>query len=88
MGKRSDIEVLKFEEIYCEKCDFYTSKKPVDVINDANIENTCISNKYYVGEECFKWFIGYMCHIDHEIKPLLIKEPKLSWSVKILGKIG
>ena len=41
-----------------------------------------VSYKYYIGEACWKYFIGYVNHFDDEIKPALIKLPKLSGSVK------
>ena len=47
----------------------------------VNIENILGSSKYDIGEECFKFFIGYVNKFDGEVKPL-IKLSKLSGSVK------
>ena len=78
-------EMLKFGEIYREKRKFHFSKKLIN-INDFNIENILGSNKYNIGEEWFKFFIGYVNKFDDEIKPLLTKLSKLSGSVKSFWK--
>ena len=72
-------EMLKFGEIYMLKKQNKT--KQID-INDVNIENILVLYKYYIGEACWKYFIGYVNHFDDDIKPVLIKLPKLSGSVK------
>ena len=47
-----------------------------------------VSYKYYIGEACWKYFIGYVNHFDDEIKPVLIKLPKLSGSIKKFLKVS
>ena len=51
--------MLKLWEICREKCRFHFKKKLLILI-DVNIENILWSSKYDVGEECFKFFIGYV----------------------------
>ena len=55
-------------------------------MTDVNIKNILGSSKYDIGEECFKFFIGYVNKFDDEVKPPLIKLSKLSGSVKRLWK--
>ena len=59
-------------------------KKKID-INNVNVENILVSYKYFIGEACWKYFLGDVNHFDDEIKPVLIKLPRLKKFFK--GKI-
>ena len=55
-------------------------------INDVNIDNTLLSSKYHFGRKNLKYYVGYVNHSNDSIKPLIIKLPKLSGSIKSLKK--
>ena len=48
---------------------------------DLDIENILGPNKYDMGEQYLKFFIGCVNKFDDKLKPLLIKLSKLSGSV-------
>ena len=58
----------------------YRHKSPVP-LRDVDIEKELVSNKIYLGEKSYKYFIGYLYN-DHKIKPLHILLPKASAYVK------
>ena len=73
MGK----EVLTFRDMEIEKKNkFYHHKSPI-FLEDLDIEKALVSNKIYLGEKNYKYFIGYF-YIDHRVKPLHIMLPKTS----------
>ena len=60
-------------------------KEPINM-NDVDIDNILVSSKCCIGEECFKYVIGYINHFDDDIKPLFTKFLKLTESIKSFEK--
>lgn len=51
-------EMIKFGKNYVKKCNFNSEKEPAS-INDVNIINILVSNKYNAGKKNFKYFWLY-----------------------------
>ena len=55
MGK----EILTLGDIYIGKNKFYRYKTPI-FLKDVDIEKVLVSNKIFLGEKNYKYFIGYL----------------------------
>ena len=77
MGK----EILTFEDTEIEKSKFYSYKSIVS-LRKVDIEKALVSNKIYLGEKSYKYFIGYLYN-DNRVKPLHLMVPKKGAYVKI-----
>ena len=69
-------EILKFGDIKIEKNTFYRQKTPI-FLKDVDIEKVLVSNKIFLGEKNYEYFIGNLYN-DHKVKPLQIMIPKMS----------
>ena len=71
--------MLKFRKHPIEKRNFQASKERIGV-NDDDIENIVVSNKYPVRKK--KYFVNYANHYYDAIKPLRIDLLKLYGIIK------
>ena len=69
-----DKKVIKFDDTESEEYKFYLQKSPI-VINDIDINETVVSNKFPFGKQDFKYFIVYKD--NKEIRPLCIFFPEI-----------
>ena len=74
MGK----EILTFGDTEIEKNKFYCYRSPI-FLKDVDIEKVLVSNKIFVGEKNYKYFIGYLYN-DNKVKSLHIMLPKTKWT--------
>ena len=62
--------ILRFGEIEVKRNKFCRNKTL-----DVDTEKVLVSNKTYLGEIIYKYFIGYLYN-DHKVKPLHIVLPE------------
>ena len=67
-------EVITFGDIEIEKHNCY-------FLNNVDIDNKLIADKFFSSEENYKYFIGYT-DVDNKIKPFSIVPSKTSAHVK------
>ena len=78
MGK----EILTFGNTEIEKNKFYRYKTPSPIfLGDIDIKKVLVSNKIFLGEKNYKYFIGYLYH-NHKVKSLHKMLPKTTAYVK------
>ena len=53
-----DIKIKKFDDIEIEEYEFNLYKSPIS-INDIDINEIIVSNKFPFGKQDFKYFISY-----------------------------
>ena len=62
--------ILRFGEIETKRNKFYRNKTM-----DVDTEKVLVSNKIYLGEIIYKYFIGYLYN-NHKVKPFHIILPE------------
>ena len=67
--------MIRFDDNEIEEYEFHQYKSPIS-INDIDINEIVVSNKFPFGKEGFKYFIGYKD--NKEIRPLCIFFPEMS----------
>ena len=70
-----DKKIIKFDDAEIEEYEFHQYKTPIS-INDIDINDTVVSNKFSFDKQDFKYFIG--CKDNNKIRPLCIFFPKMS----------
>ena len=75
-----DEEIITFGDTEIEKQIFYRYKSPI-FLEDANTDNTLVSNIISSYGKIYIYFIGYL-YDDYRSKPLHIMPPKTSAYVK------
>ena len=70
-----DKKVIKFDDTKIEECEFHQYESSIS-INDRDINEIVVSNKFPFGKQDFKYFTGYKA--NKEIRPLCIFFPKMS----------
>ena len=53
-----DKKLIKFDDTEIEEYKFHQIRSPI-LINDIDIKNIVVSNKFLFGKQDFKYFIGY-----------------------------
>ena len=76
-------EMMKYEDVEKHKC---CSRKETIDINDVNIDNLLVSNKWHVGGK-IKYFVDYINYSNDIVKPLFIKQHILNGSIKRIEKV-
>ena len=66
--------IIKFDDTENEEYKFHQHKNPIS-INDIDINEIAVFNKFHFGKQDFKYFIAYKD--DRKIRPLCISFPKL-----------
>ena len=79
-------EILTFGDIEIEKNKFYRHKSLVP-LRDVDTEKVLVSNKIYLGEKSYQYFIGYLYN-DYKIKPLHIMFSKTNAYVKSYDRLN
>ena len=49
---------------------FLFLKEPIGA-NDVNVDNILVSNKYFFGKRCFKYFVGCVSSFSDDMKPFI-----------------
>ena len=70
-----DKKLIKFDDTGIQEYKFGQYKSPI-LINDSDINEIVVSNKFPFGKQNFKYFIGQKD--DKEIRPLCIFFPETS----------
>ena len=64
-------KIIKVGYVYSGKREFHSTKNPVDIKN-VNIDDILTSNRYLIGKNSLKHFIGYLNHSEDVITPLFL----------------
>ena len=74
---------INFDDKKIKKSDFYNKNKKIFNIDDIDVNKILVSKKEQYGKNnSFKYFIGY--NDNDIIRPLFVKLPQMSKSVKCL----
>ena len=78
---------INFDDKKIKKSDFYNKNKKIFNIDDIDVNKILVSEKEQYGKNnSFKYFIGY--NDNDIIRPLFVKLPQMSKSVKCLKIIN
>ena len=78
---------INFDDKKIKKSDFYNKNKKIFNIDDIDVNKILVSKKEQYGKNnSFKYFIGY--NDNDIIRPLFVKLPQMSKSVKCLKIIN
>ena len=69
-----DKRIIKFADTKIEGYKFHQNKSPI-LINDRDINRIVVSNKFIIGKQDFKYFIGYKD--SEKIRPLWLFHPQM-----------
>ena len=69
-----DKKIIKFSDTEIEEYVFHQDKSSI-LINDIDINEIVVSNKFPFGKQDFKYFIGYKDSV--KIRPLCIFHPQM-----------
>ena len=81
---KRDKQIIKFYGTKIEEYKFRQYKSPIS-INDIDINEIVVSNKFSFGKPDFKYFIGYKDNT--EIRPLCIFFPDINKYKRYTGKV-
>ena len=74
-----DKKIIKFDDTEIEEYEFHPYKSPV-LLDDIDINEIVVSNKFPFGKQDFKYFIGF--NDNKEIRPLCIFLPEMNIYIK------
>ena len=68
-------KIIKFDDTEIDEYKFHQYKSPI-LINDVDINEIVVSNKFPFGKQDFEYYVGYKD--NKEIRPLGIYFPEMS----------
>ena len=72
---KMDKKIIKFDDTEIEEYEFYQHESPIS-INDIDVYEIAVSNKFPFDKQNFKCFIGYKN--NKKLRPLCIFFPEIS----------